>query len=294
MNDLTETTTHHDDWSACELSTTDLLSLDPVQEAERILAIASRDIQAREVERLRALVGSLVPTDEASLQRCGLFIEQCKLATRDTENKRLRVVEPLNQQVHAINDLYNPVRDVFRELGRVATGHANRYLEEQRKAVEREQQRINALAAAKQAELDRKAAEARAEAERLAQEGNTGKAAKLEAKAAQLEQRAAETLPDQVLTVPSTVEVGTGTLSFKGPKKTWALAGWDKKKPLPLKDPALAPLLGDISKLPEGVQFLLQHADLNPVRLNATYKGGGAFPAPFTEIADYSGSVLRG
>ncbi len=86
-----------------------------------------------------------------------------------------------------------------------------------------------------------------------------------------------------------TLDLGGATLSTKAPKNTYILPGWDKAKPLKLTDPKLAELLRD----PAGLQFLLQHADLNPVYLNKSF-GVIPFPAPFATVPDYSGASVRG
>ena len=108
------------------------------------------------------------------------------------------------------------------------------------------------------------------------------------------------TVPVVVPVHTNKLDLGAGaTLSGKDPGKEWKLAGSDKAKPMRVLangkvDPRIASLIGDISKLPPGVLFVLQHVDMNPVHLNASYKGGLAFPAPFTEGLKFGGSVLRG
>lgn len=278
-----------EDWSSCEI--TDAEPTLGIDEAKLLkMAPESRD---REIVSYRQKVAALVPTDDVTLKSCGVFVEQCKLAAKRVEEERTALVAPLNKQVDDINAVRIPVRDLFKEMAKVVTEKCNRFLEDRRRKAELEQQRINAEAAAKQAELDRKSEEARAKAADALAAGNVTEAIKLDSKADQLAQKAAEAVPEQAALPSSRVELDDTTVSFKGPKKIWSLTGWDKKKPLPVLSPELKGLVGDISKLPEGLRFILQHADLNPVRLNATYKGGTKFPAPFTEVNDYSGSTVR-
>jgi hypothetical protein len=188
-----------------------------------------------------------------------------------------------------------PVRDAFQNMAKAVTMRVNKFIDDRRREKELEQQRINAEAAKKQALLDRQAQEAKDKAAAAAAAGDMVAATVMENKAAILEQKAAEVVPMQVAQQTGKIELEDSTVSFGGGKKIWSLTGWaDRKKPLRVIDPALAPLVGDLSKLPDGVRFILQHADLNPVHLNASYKGGMKFPAPFVEVNDYSKSTVRG
>lgn len=279
-----------EDWSQYEVP--EEPALDPEKDVERILA-ADDTTKAQALATYRAKVDALIPTNPASVKSCGLFVEQCKLAAKRVEDDRTRLVKPLNDQVDAVNGVYMPVRDAFKAMAKAVTERVNKFIDDQRRAAEFEQQRLNKLAAVKQAELDRQADAARRAAEEAAEAGDLKAALKLESKATQLEQKAAEVVPQQAALPSNKVEGDEATVSFNGPKKVWNLPGWDKKKPLPLSSPMLASLVGDVSKLSPGLQFVIQHADLNPVRLNATYKGGTKFPAPFAEVNDYSGSSVR-
>lgn len=278
------------DWSVYEVA--DEVELHPAEDAEKVV-----NIPQAEREQYLALyqqkVNALVPTDDLTVKSCGEFVEQCKLAARRVEDKRTALVDPLNKQVKELNAVYMPVRDAFQNMAKAVTMRVNKFIDDRRRAAELEQQRLLAEAARKQAELDRKAAEAKAKAAEALASGDEVAAAVQESKAMILEQKAAEVVTMQVAVPNGKVELETSTVSFGGAKKVWALNGWDKKKPLRVLDPALASLVGDLSKLPEGVRFILQHADLNHVYLNASYKGGMKFPAPFAEVNDYSGSRVR-
>lgn|SRR5574343_187268 len=283
-------TTHVQDWSAYEVA--EEPELHPAEDAEKVV-----NIPQAEREQYLALyqqrVNALVPIDDLTVKSCGEFVEQCKLAAKRVEEKRTALTEPLNKQVKDINAIYMPVRDAFQSMAKAVTIRVNKYLDDRRRAAELEQQRLLAEAAKKQAELDRKAQEAMAKAAQALESGDEVAATVLESKAMILEQKAAEVVPMQVAVPNGKVELETSTVSFVGATKVWSLNGWDKKKPLRVLDPALASLVGDLSKLPEGVRFILQHSDLNPVHLNASYKGGLKFPVPFAEVSDYSGSRVR-
>lgn len=283
-------TTHVQDWSAYEVA--EEPELHPAEDAEKVV-----NIPQAEREQYLALyqqrVNALVPIDDLTVKSCGEFVEQCKLAAKRVEEKRTALTEPLNKQVKDINAIYMPVRDAFQSMAKAVTMRVNKYLDDRRRAAELKQQRLLAEAAKKQAELDRKAQEAMAKAAQALESGDEVAATVLESKATILEQKAAEVVPMQVAMPNGKVELETSTVSFGGAKKVWSLGSWDKKKPLRVLDPSLASLVGDLSKLPEGVRFILQHSDLNPVHLNASYKGGTKFPAPFAEVNDYSGSRVR-
>ena len=277
-----------EDWSRYEIAEEPSSDID----AEKLLKLAPEN-RSQEIVSYRQRVAALVPTDDTTLKRCGVFVEQCKLAAKRIEDERAVLVAPLNKQVDEINAVRIPIRELFKDMAKAVTEKCNRFLEDRRRKAELEQQQINAEAAARQAELDRKAEESRRKAAEAEAAGNEVEAIKQESKANQLSQKSAEIVPEQAAMPSSKLELEDTTVSFKGPKKVWALTGWDKKKPLPVLSTELKGLVGDISKLPEGLRFILQHADLNPVRLNATYKGGTKFPAPFTEVNDYSGSTVR-
>lgn len=280
------------DWSAYEVAEEPLLS--PETDAVTIVS-QSQEERDKFLSMYNQRVNALVPTDDLTVRSCGEFVEQCKLAAKRIEEKRTALTDPLNKQVKDLNAVYMPVRDAFKNMATVVTTRVNKFLDERRRAAELEQQRINRAAAEKQALLDKQAQEAKDKAAAAAANGDEVAATAFESKAVILEQKAAEVIPMQVAQTSSKIELEDSTVSFGGGKKVWSLTGWaDKKKPLRVIDPALASLVGDLSKLPAGIQFILQHADLNPVYLNASYKGGMKFPAPFVEVNDYSKSTVRG
>lgn len=278
------------DWSAYEVA--DEVELHPAEDAEKVISIPQAE-REQYLALYQQKVNALVPTDDLTVKSCGEFVEQCKLAARRVEDKRKTLVDPLNKQVKGINAVYTPVVEAFDGMARAVAIRVNKFIEDRKRAAELKQQEILAEAARKQAELDRKAQEAKDKAAQAAERGDMVTAAVQESKAVLLEQKAAEVVPMQVAVPNGKVELETSTVSFGGAKKVWSLNGWDKKKPLRVLDPALASLVGDLSKLPEGVRFILQHADLNPVHLNASFKGGMRFPAPFAEVNDYSASRVR-
>lgn len=281
------------DWSAYEVVEDEDVDLG-INRACTVL-MKSQDLVAREQEfaRFKALLEQFIPRDEASVRRCGRVVERFKTWAKEEEEDRKRLLSPHEKEVRRINGDILPVVKIFSEGARLITERVNRFIDDRRRAAELEQQRLLAEAAKKQAELDRKAQEAKDKAAQAAERGDLVTAAVQESKAVILEQKAAEVVPMQVAVPNGKVELDTSTVSFGGAKKVWQLNGWDKKKPLRAMDPALASLVGDISKLPEGVRFILQHSDVNPVHLNASYKGGLKFPAPFSEVNDYSASRVR-
>lgn len=283
-------TTHVQDWSAYEVA--EEPELHPAEDAEKVVNIPQAE-REQYIALYQQRVNALVPIDDLTVKSCGEFVEQCKLVAKRVEEKRTALTEPLNKQVKDINAIYMPVRDAFQSMAKAVTMRVNKYLNDRRRAAELKQQRLLEEAAKKQAELDRKAQEAMAKAAQALESGDEVAATVLESKATILEQKAAEVVPMQVAMPNGKVELETSTVSFGGAKKVWSLGSWDKKKPLRVLDPSLASLVGDLSKLPEGVRFILQHSDLNPVHLNASYKGGTKFPAPFAEVNDYSGSRVR-
>lgn len=298
------------DWSAYEVEEEPVatVELNPAEDAEKVVRIPLAE-REQYLSLYQQKVNALVPVDDITVKSIGEFVEQCKLAAKRVEEKRTLLVTPLNKQVSEINATYKPVVDTFLGFAKAATIRVNKFIEDRKRKAELEQQEILAEAARRQAELDRKAREAREQAAQAAESGNEVKATVLESKATILEQKAAEIVPMQVAIPNGKVELETSTVSFGGARKVWSLGSWDKKKPLRVSDPSLASLVGalfntpldrlstlpgeDLTKILEGIRFILQHADLNPVHLNASYKGGLKFPAPFAEVNDYSASRVR-
>jgi hypothetical protein len=279
------------DWSAYEVKET---GFHPEEDAERIVAV-SPDERAQQIAAYQARVNAIVPVDDVSMRSCVEFVVQCKLAAKRMEEKRTALTEPLNKQVKDLNAVYMPVRDVFQDMAKAVTMRVNKFIDDRKRAAELEQQRINAEAAKKQALLDKKAQEAKDEAAAAAAKGDEVAATILESKAAILEQKAAEVVPMQVAQTSGKVELEDSTVSFGGAKKKWALNGWDdEEKTLSCVSPLLEKLVGDVSKLPDGLRFVLQHSVMTRVLLNASYKGKMKFPAPFVEVNDYSKSTVRG
>jgi hypothetical protein len=262
-------------------------------EGSAVNMTAPEDPTANDIVVFTNQAAQLAIVDEPSLKSAALFVEQCKLAARRVEDKRTAQVKPLNEQVKSINEVLIPVRDAFLNLARRVDERMGKFLEDCRLAAEEKQRQAQAAAAAKQAELDRKAEEERRKAEEATKAGDVKGAVQAEAKAIKFEQKAAETVAQVVPQVSGSIDLGDSNLGIKAAKKDWSLVGWDRKRPLPALDALLAPLHGELDKLPEGIRFLLQYSDLNPVRLNAAYKAGTKFPKPFDEVKVYGGSTLR-
>jgi hypothetical protein len=216
-------------------------------------------------------------------------VDQIKLAAKNMEAIRKKKVDPLNADLKRINGAYIPFVDKFTAMAKRLSEIPNRWLDEQQRLRDEEQRRINAETERKRIEAEQVAEKAR-EAERAALEkGDEKEATKQGAKAEQQELRAAEIAPEVVQQVSKSVDLGGSKVGFAGRKMVWALTGWDKDKPLDLNSPLLASLIGDVSKLPLGIQFLLKVSQINPTKLNKLY-GIEPFPKPFSEVPDYSGS----
>lgn len=236
---------------------------------------------------------TLIPTDDLTIRQCAEFVEECKLAEKRQEQKRKDKVDPLNAKVKEWNALYMPVRDAFGLLWRTVDEKVSRFVHAQRQAAQIEQQRVIAEAKKKQDDEDAKALAARNAADAAREAGDEKLAAKLDAKADKIEVKASMITAPIVLAPERTMDLGGNTLSVSAPRKDWMLAGWDKSKPLPVLDASLLPLIGKTDALPEGLRWLLRFCDVNPVRLNAAFKSGEKFPAPFAEMDRFGGSTLR-
>lgn len=269
------------DWSAYEVA--DDPELHPAEDAEKVVTIP-KDEREKYLALYQQKVKSLVPVDDVSVRSIGEFVEQCKLAARRVEEKRVLLVSPMNKQVREINDTYNPVIATFLGFAKEATIRVNKFLDDRRREAELEQQRLLAEAAKRQADLDRKAQEAKAKAEQALESGDEVAATVLESKAAILEQKAAEVVPMQVAVPNGKVDLGPSTVSFGGAKKVWALPGWDKESKL-YADSAI--LYG------VDLNWLIRFCVVDTVRLNAAFKSGEVFPKPFIVTNDYSKSRVR-
>jgi hypothetical protein len=271
---------------------------------EQVAMLEKPEQLKQQLEVVKTQFLGLVPTDELSAKRCAALAATCTFASKHAESQRTTVTDPLNKQVKEQNLIWQPIVKGFEELGKRGKEAVAKWIDDRRKEQEREQKRLLDEAKAKQDALDRKAEEERQEAERLRLEGDKATtieeaeifyqyADKLEQKAEKTELKAAQVVTQVAPMQSKTLDLGGASLSTKAPRNTWLLVGWDKAKSLKVTDPKLAALVGDLSKLPEGVQFLLKHADLNPVYLNKSF-GVIEFPAPFAIVPDYSGSQVRG
>lgn len=262
-------------------------ALEVIGDADKLQAI----MKAYETE-----AGELTAHDNLSLLRCAAFVETCKVAQAHAATRREALVGQLNKQVKNHNAVWMPIEKGFDAAWRKALATANRYIAERNAAIEAEQRRVAAEVAAAQALLDQQQREAEEAAKAAAEQGDFVAAVEMESKAEELRVQAAEIVPEVVPQESNKVQLESGaTLSLGGKgKRIWTLPGWDKKKALPALDEKFAGLIGDITKLPEGVQFLLSVCDVNPVHLNAKWKAPGAkFPRPFTDEPDYGKGSLR-
>ena len=271
---------------------------------EQVAALTDPQAFLKQIEAVEQLKATLSPTDELAIKRLAALGATATFSARFAEEQRVTIVGPLNEKVDAANLIWMPIVKRGKATAQEINAIVSKAIDDRRKAAAIEQQRLIDEAKAKQDELDRKAKEERDEADRLRQLADQAKtideadvlhqqADKLEKKAGKDELKASQVVTTVVPTQSKTLDLGGVTFSAKAPKKIWILAGWDKQKPLRLTDHKLSALVGDLSKLPEGVQFLLKYSDLNPVYLNKAF-GEVPFPKPFGETDDYKGSSVRG
>ena len=252
------------------------------------------------IDVYRNTAALLKPTDERTKKSCAHFVDECKRSAKNLEAKRKALVDPLVKQQKEYNKEYGDPRDVFDEMARVVTTRIQQYDEHIRIEAELEQKRRNDAAEVLRLEALERERKLMEQAEIARAHNDEVGALKLEQQAEEVAVEAAEIVPESVALPQAKMELdGGGTLSVDAPPNTWNLPGWDKKKAIRVLmngkvDHRIAQIVGDVEKLPEGVQFILQHVDLNPVHLNASYKGGAKFPKPFGEVPDYGKSTSRG
>lgn len=268
-------------------------------EESRVSTITTPTDLKQLVEAYKGQANQFVPTDPLSVRRTAAFIDTCKAAMKHAEAQRKSLVDPLNKQVKDLNAIWQPIVEGFAAIVKIKDAQLSQHVYEEQQRIEREQQAAIAEANRKQAELDRKAEEARLAAAAAQESGNTIEAAKQEGKAQRLELQAAHVAPAVVQNeTPRKIDLGGSTFSVKVPDSTWTLAGWDKEKSIKVMncgkpDARIASLVGEFSKLPAGVQFILNHCDLNPVHLNKSW-GQMEFPAPFAKGLKFGGSRSSG
>jgi hypothetical protein len=266
-------------------------------------ALVDPEALKQQLVLIKTRFSALVPVNELSAKRCAALASTCTFASKHAEAQRTTITAPLNQQVTETNAIWQPIVKGFEELARVQKTAVSKWVDEERRKAQVAQQKLIDEAKAKQDALDRKVQEERAEVERLRLEAAQCKtiaeaevlhqeADRMEKKAAVHEVKASQVVTEVAPMQAKTLDLGSSSFSAKAPKNTYILPGWDKAKPLRLTDPKLATIVGDWSKLPEGVQFLLKHSDLNPVHLNKAF-GVIEFPEPFAVVPDYSGGSVR-
>lgn len=256
-----------------------------------------------EIARVRGVDVAKFIEDE---RREAARLQQKKIDDAKAEQDRLdRLAE--EERTKAENLRLEALRLEEEEKARVAKVETDRLAAEQ-KIKDDEQALIDAKARGDEAAArlaqqdldDAKAAEAQKviddEQARVAAQAEQDRlnklATKADTKSEKAELAASNVVTEVVATQSRTIDTGSATFGARAPKKTWILAGYDKAKPLKITDPILASLIGAIDKLPEGIKFVLQHSDLNPVYLNKSF-GVIKFPSPFAETDNYGGSSVR-
>jgi hypothetical protein len=269
-----------------------------------ITALTDPELLLKSLEGAKRLMVTLRPTDDITVKQCAALVETCSVAWKHAEKRRTDLVSPHNLIVDNTNAIWQPIVKGFKQLAQLKAAEISQYVEEERQKAQRLQQKAIDDAKAEQDRLTREAEAARLESERIRKEADQAKtieeaeilhqqADKLEKKADVKELKAEQVVTEVVPQQAKTIDIGTSSFSTRAPKKTWVLAGWDKSKPLRLTDPKLSKLIGDITQLPEGVQFALRYSDLNPVYLNKAF-GEVVFPEPFGTADEYKGSQSRG
>lgn len=253
---------------------------------EQILSDPAAALAAAEARAQR-----LVITTQQDYEAALTFSAECKLAARRLEERRLAEGRPLRAALADIDRLLGPPRDAFRALAARVEQAAAAYLTAARQAAEQAQ-----LAAAQRAEQERQrllaaAAQAQQQAGRAEANGDPH-AARVAREQAEQAQLAAAAVPTPIVAPPSaTVATGTATVTVRQ-DRTWLLPGWDGRTPLPLTDERFRSLIGPLEALPSGVQFLLRAGVLASAQLNALWRAGVPFPAPF-ETVTKARSIVR-
>lgn len=228
---------------------------------------------------------ALVIVDEGSYRAAATFAAECRLAARRLEERRVAEAAPLRAALKDLDAVYVPVRDAFRAIASRVEVRMSTYLESERQKAAQAQMALAAQAEAERARLQAEATAAQQAAAHAAANGDLAAAEQARAEAEVATQTAATTLPPLVAMPSRTVATPTATVTVRAPQQTWTLPGWDGRSPLALTDPQLASLVGDLAALPPGVQFLLRAGVLSAARLNALWRAGVPFPAPFLASA---------
>lgn len=293
-------------------------------EGERENLVGPLNAQVKKLNAERIPVrDAFLAMAKAVTERVNKFIEDRRLAA-ELEQKRINdeIAAKQAELDRKAEEARQEAERIRQEQERQAREAAEQVRLNEARRVELERQRLADIRAAEQAIRDgnekaAREAEARAqaakeaeeelarkaEAERLEAEAEQARLAKeaekKEAKADTLEMKASELVPSMVSEVSKKVELEDSTVSFAGGgKEIWSLPGWDKKEKLRVvfngeADRRIAKLIGDLDKLPPGVQFILGHCALDPVFLNKSF-GSVKFPEPFAKTKDYSRSSVRG
>lgn len=280
------------------------VTLPEVLTEEQFEKLSDPQVFLDQIAVIEKLSTAILPVDELSLKKLAVLGATAANSAKFAEKSRLAVTAPLNKQVDEANLLWMPIVKRGKAIAQQISTTIAKAIAEARRAAAIAQQKLIDEAKAKQDEIDRKAKDAREESERVRLAAESAatideaevlhrQADKLEKKADVLEIKSENVVTQVVPTQSKTLDLGASTFSARDPRKTWLLAGWDKAKPLRCTDPLLAKLVGDITKLPAGVQFLLRYSDLNHVYLNKAF-GEVEFPEPFAVIDNYKGSSFRG
>ena len=137
-----------------------------------LVQMKETELQAykQEVDALERQATALVVHDEASEEAALVFIAGCKTTENKLEEARKEKVQKPNEYVKTVNAAFKPFSEILERLRKATDQQRNLYLRKRQEAIDAANRKAIADAeAAKRAE-ERKAEEARQEADRLRKE----------------------------------------------------------------------------------------------------------------------------
>lgn len=137
-----------------------------------LVPIAGTEIKAykQEVDALERQATALVVHDEASEEAALVFIAGCKTTENKLEEARKEKVQKPNEYVNTVNAAFKPFSEILERLRKATDQQRNLYLRKRQEAIDAANRKAIADAEALKREQERKAEEARQEAERLRRE----------------------------------------------------------------------------------------------------------------------------
>lgn len=174
----------------------------------------------KEVEQLEQQSKAITITDDASEEAALVFITACKRSYNEMEEARKKKVQPLNDEVKAINASYKPYTEILDRLRLATDAVRSDYLRKKQEAIDAKNRKAIADAQEAQRLEEQKAEDARKEAAAAREAGDEKKAIKLELKADKAETKAMMTAPVLVDAQPVTGPRILGNGLSAGTRKT--------------------------------------------------------------------------